>query len=160
MLRILAPGFAVAMLACATLQTGMLPGKLTEKNGTTYPVVIGWESKGREHNTGDMMMTLPSGVHFRGAFVRISTGVKYGPSMSLYNVWNSYSTWGGMWGMPFGSYAEFTRAYSGKILGSLSSQDGRVIRCNFGVAFPQGGFVSGGTGECQISTGGHIKLRY
>ena len=74
MLRILAPGFAVAMLACATLQTGMLPGKLTEKNGTTYPVVIGWESKGREHNTGDMMMTLPSGVHFRGAFVRISTG--------------------------------------------------------------------------------------
>lgn len=160
MFRALAVGVVLAAFACATLQTGMLSGKLTEKDGDTYPVAIGWESKGRDHSTGDMMMTLPSGERFRGSFVRISTGVKYGPALSLFNVWNSYSTWGGMWGLPFGTFGEFTRAYSGKVLGSLSSQEGGLIRCKFEVTDPQVGFISGGTGECQIAKGGHIRLIY
>jgi hypothetical protein len=160
MLRLLVLGFVFAFLACATLQTGILPGKLTEKDGESYSVTLGWESNGTVHDMGDMMLTLPNAERFRGSFVRISTGVKYGPSMSLYNVWNSYSTWGGGWGMPFGSYGEWTRAYSGKVLGSLSSQEGGLIRCKFEVTDAQVGFISGGTGECQTSTGGKIQLKY
>ena len=60
----------------------------------------------------------------------------------------------------YSDFAAFERNYTGKVVAGLSSEDGHAIRCKFRVAEPQVGFISGGTGICQISLGGHIQLHF
>ena len=68
--------------------------------------------------------------------------------------------WGG-WGVgAFPDFASIERDYTGKVVGGLSSAKGNAIRCKFRVNDPQVGFISGGSGACQVSLGGHILLHF
>lgn len=169
----------VIALACATMQTGILAGQWVRPGHPSVPITMGWESVSHSHQMGDMMVTLPSGEHYRGAFVRIADGVKVAYTMSVYNSWSMAGVWPmgvglGYYGMPLGwggwdgdlgngvysDFAAFERNYTGKVVAGLSSEDGHAIRCKFRVAEPQVGLISGGTGICQISLGGHIQLHF
>ena len=165
----------VLLFACATLQTGILPGKWVRKDEPTIPITMGWESKTHSHDMGDLIVTLPSGERYLGSFVRISDGVKVKSTMSVYNAWSMANVWpvgagigyygvpgewGGWGGDVYPDFATFERAYTGKVVAGLSSSEGHAIRCKFRVRDPQVGFISGGTGACQVSLGGHILLHF
>ncbi|MFP6563392.1 MAG: hypothetical protein VCC68_02770 [Myxococcota bacterium] len=165
--------------ACATMQTGILPGKWLRDGKTTIPITMGWESISHSHQMGDMIVTFPSGEKYRGAFVRISSGVKVAYTTSVYNAWNMAGAWpmgvgygyygesmgwggwdGDMGDGIYSDFAAFERNYTGKVVAGLSSQDGHALRCKFRVNDPQVGFISGGTGLCQVSIGGQIRLHF
>ena len=162
-------------LACATLQTGILAGKWVRPGHPTVPITMGWQSDTHSHVMGDMVVTFPSGERYLGSFVRVTDGVKVDYTMSVYNAWSMANVWPmgvglGYYGLPgewggwggglYSDLATFERNFTGQVIAGLSSQEGHAIRCKFRVAEPQVGFVSGGTGACQVSIGGHILLHF
>ena len=166
---------AVFALSCATLQTGILPGKWMRGDHPVVPITMGWESRSASHEMGDLMVTFPSGERYHGAFVRITAGVKVDQRMAVYNAWTMEGVWPvgvsyGYYGVPGGwggfaggiypDFASFERNYTGKIVAGLSSSEGHAIRCKFRVNDPQVGFISGGSGACQVSLGGHILVHF
>ena len=172
---IVALALALFGLACATLQTGILPGRWIRAGQPVVPITMGWESKSVSHEMGDMIVTLPSGERFHGAFVRLVDGVKVENRMAVYNAWSLAGAWPvgvgvGYYGLPgswggwgpavYPDFASFEKNYTGRIVGGLSSPKGNAIRCKFRVNDPQQGFLSGGSGACQVSLGGHILVRF
>lgn len=170
-----AVALSVFALSCATLQTGILAGKWLQRDQRSVLITMGWESATASHDVGDLMVTFPSGERFHGSFVRISDGLKITHGMSVFDAWSMAKVWPtgvglGYYGVPgewggWGEYttpdfASFERDYTGKIVGALSSDQGHAIRCKFRVNDPQVGFISGGSGACQVSLGGHILLRF
>ena len=166
---------SVFALSCATLQTGILPGKWMRRDHPVVPITMGWESHSASHEMGDMMVTFPSGERYHGAFVRITDGVKVDHRMAVYNAWTMEGVWStgvgyGYYGVPGGwgswgggiypDFISFERNYTGKIVAGLSSSEGHAIRCKFRVNDPQVGFISGGSGACQVSLGGHILVHF
>lgn len=170
---------AVWSSACATMQTGILAGQWVRPGKADVPITMGWESVSHGHEMGDIMVTLPSGERYRGAYVRIADGVKVAYTTSVYNAWSMANVWPmgvgiGYYGTPMGwggwdgnlgngvysSFDAFERNYTGQVIAGLSSSDGHAMRCKFRVANPEVGFISGGTGLCQVSVGGHIALHF
>ncbi len=166
---------SAVIVSCATLQTGILAGRWLRSGQPPVRIVIGWESKSATHEVGDLMVTLPSGERYHGAYVRVVDGVKLESRMSVYNAWNLANAWPmgvgmGYYGLPgdWGAwgpeitpnFASFERNYTGKVIGGLSSAEGHAIRCKFRVNDPQQGLVSGGTGACQVSLGGHFLMHF
>ena len=54
----------------------------------------------------------------------------------------------------------FRTNYSGKVVATLFGDRSTVMRCRFRLANPSGGMQDGGTGECQLSTGGKIDAQF
>ena len=166
---------AMAGVSCATLQTGILPGKWIRADHAMVRITMGWESKSAGHEVGDLIVTLPSGERYHGGFVRLVDGVKLEHRMSVYNAWSLANAWPmgvgmGYYGLPgswggwgpeiYPDFASFERNYTGEVGGGLSSAEGHAIRCKFRVNDPQEGFLSGGSGACQVSLGGHILINF
>lgn len=170
---------AIWAVSCATMQTGILAGQWVRPGKATVPITMGWESVSHSHEMGDIMVTLPSGERYRGAFVRLVDGAKTAYTTSVYNAWSMANVWPidvgvGYYGTPMGwggwdgnlgngaysNFAVFERNYTGAVVAGLSSSDGHALRCKFRVADPQVGFISGGRGLCQVSIGGHIQLHF
>ena len=171
----IATALSLLFAACATLQTGILPGKWLRGGHPVVPITMGWESRSASHETGDLMVTFPSGERYYGAFVRVVDGVKLQSRMSVYDAWSMAGAWptgvgAGYYGLPGGwgawgpevypDLVSFERNYTGKIVAGLSSAKGHAIRCKFRVNEPQEGFISGGSGACQVSLGGHIRIDF
>jgi hypothetical protein len=136
----------------------VLPGQAAQRVTLTYVT-------NRFDEGGQITGTMPSGESFSGHFVQVtptSTVDSVGP------VWSSWSSpiWND-WG-PFdetrigGSVdaATFRTNYSGKVVATLSGDRGTVMRCRFELVNPSGGMENGGTGECQLSTGGKLDAQF
>ena len=54
----------------------------------------------------------------------------------------------------------FRTNYSGKVVATLFGDRGTVMRCRFRLVNPSGGMQDGGTGECQLSTGGKLDAQF
>jgi len=151
------------MGACAaTLQTGILAGRLQQKGLPTEPVVFSWEESSGSDG-GTISTTLASGENYRGKFVRISATTDVGEIGSVYGSWDPmWNSWGMAGPDPWvyaGDVQTFARLYSGKVVATLFGDRGGSMRCKFELSAPEQGFSGGGVGECQVSTGAHIDVQ-
>lgn len=156
----------VALLACATpVRTGVMAGRWTPKHGETQPVPMGWESIDDSH--GAIHATLgPGGEHFNGNYVRVEADSPHVVVSDVYTRWYGPS-WGALnWG-PDGNYGPsgasisvFMHLYSGKVVATLFGNHGSSIRCHFTLNSPDAGLVGGGVGDCQVSDGSQIDVRF
>jgi hypothetical protein len=140
---------ALTMVGCAT--SGIGSGQLQSAAGSTanLPVHFAWRAD-REPTRGTIQAVLPDGRSFEGEFIQVNsatTAVDLGPY------------WGGGWG-PWGGYGYdaygYARHYSGRVISQLRGPSNQRMRCEFQLARPEQGPVSGGQGQCQLSTGERI----
>lgn len=156
----------VFVLACATpVRTGVMAGRWTPKDGATVSVPMGWESTALTH--GVIHATLgPGGERFNGNYVRVESDSPHVMVSDVYTQWYGPS-WAALdWG-PDGNYGPggatiiaFTHLFSGKVVATLFGNRGHSIRCHFTLNDARGGLVRGGVGECQVSDGSQIDVRF
>ena len=84
---------SLGLLACSTLQTGILPGKWLRDDQPRVVITMGWQSHTSTHETGDLRVTFPSGERYFGSFVRLIDGVKLTNRMSVYDAWSMANVW-------------------------------------------------------------------
>jgi len=58
------------------------------------------------------------------------------------------------------TYGDFANFYTGGVVAYLPGSEGHAMRCRFTVNQPSGGFLDGGTGECQTSDGSTLDLNF
>lgn len=160
---------AVALAACATTpQTGIMAADWTPPadSGTQKQrVAIAWESDTR--TTGEMTFTLGrGGQRYVGSYLLIEqtrTGAETAP---VYAIWNSasFATWSapgaGLWFEPGWPMATWVEHYDGRVVVGLHGDRDGSARCQFTLTDANAGMVGGGTGECQVSDGGHLSAHF
>ncbi|HUM16243.1 MAG TPA: hypothetical protein VL086_11190 [Candidatus Nitrosotalea sp.] len=113
---------------------------------------------------GTLSVTLPTGERFSGRFVQITstTAVEsVGPTWASWGpAWSEWGPFGETWVSGPSDVMTFRRNYTGKVVATLFGDRGNMIRCRFKLANPPGGMRDGGTGECQLSTGGTINASF
>jgi len=134
-----------------------VPGQPPERVTFTY-------ATDRFDEGGTLSVALPSGEQFTGRFVQVTS------TSAIETIGPTWSSWGPMWA-DWGSYGDtwsggpndvwtFRRNYSGRVIATLFGDRGDMIRCRFKLVNPPGGMSDGGTGECQLSTGGTINAQF
>jgi hypothetical protein len=120
---------------------------------TTKTVAAGrmdfsWQS-GANASHGTITATSSDGRTFTGTFLqptRATTVDDYGP------YWNAWAGgWGGAGPWYNGLESDFITTYSGRVLASLTGNDGTRMRCTFMLRDPSSGMAGGGEGDCQLS---------
>jgi len=66
----------------------------------------------------------------------------------------------GHWTAMATSHDAFGRFYTGKVVAYLPGNQGRAMRCRIRSNRPEGGFLQGAAGECQVSDGGSVDLDF
>jgi hypothetical protein len=140
---------ALALAACETQSAGTGSGNV---RGTQKPVAFTWQSS--DNISGDITATFGSGRVFKGSYFQITRDTRVDRLDPLWDGWGRpyrRNTWR-YWDRE--SHSEFIKAYSGRVLANLHSDDGEHMRCRFTLISPQRGMAGGGEGRCQLSESG------
>jgi hypothetical protein len=161
-LRLAGAAFALAALSGCVSQgpiAGQLeiPGQPPERVTFTY-------ATDRFDDSGTLSVMLPSGERFTGRYAQLTSATAAdisGPTWAGFApLWADWGPYGGTWwGGPEDVWT-FGRNYSGRVVATLFGERGDMIRCRFKLVNPPGGMSDGGTGECQLSTGGTINAQF
>jgi len=145
--------------------SGMLPAHWTDPEGRQEAVPFSFEVE--DSKTGVLMTTLgKGGEHFRGAYVRVEESTKGELVTEVYDGWSSpeWEAWhhdaDGQWTATAQSFGDFEHFYTGKVVATLRGSENHSMRCRFTLTDPQGGWLHGGSGECQISDGARVELEF
>ncbi|MCH2170516.1 hypothetical protein MK489_07010 [Myxococcota bacterium] len=160
--------FPLALIACATTpQTGIMPARWTPPKDSGIPeqtVTIAWESTAAKH--GDMTFTLGrGGQRYVGSYLLMEQTASHLEVQPLYQIWDSasFGGWGDVgdpWFVPGWNVNAWVRHYDGRVVVGLHGNRGGNARCHFTLSNTEVGIPGGGTGECQISDGGHLSVRF
>ena len=179
-LRLAVAGVMLASLACAKVppQRGIMSGEWSTPGSSQVEIVtISYSSD--EAYGGVVNITLgPEGERFRGNFVRINN-----ESQGKAIRGNIMSSWVTLWDQnhkpgeadPWmrgtvdapasreaGSGWDFylRKHYSGQVIAFLNGDRGNGIRCRMELKNRAEGMSGGGSGECEVSDGSHIRIRF
>jgi hypothetical protein len=182
LLRFALAGILLTSFGCAKLKPEPKRGMLTgdwSKPGKEGTEVIKLSYASNENVGGTINVTLGAdGEHFRGEFVRISKESQGKPIAG-----RVVSAWGTVWDDYSPSKAEdpwlqnraassrsgeagpgwdfYLRThYSGRVIAFLSGNRDHTMRCRMELLNPAEGITGGGSGECQVSEGSTIKIRF
>ena len=161
--RALAVLALAASAAMGCVSTGPIRGQLTVPGQPPARVTMTYTTD-RFDDGGTLSVTLPSGEHFSGRYVQVtsaSTVDTVGPTWASWGpMWTDWGPFGETWiGGPTDVYS-FRTNYSGKVVATLFGDKGSMLRCRFQLVNPPSGMPDGGTGECQLSTGGKIDAQF
>ncbi len=157
---VLAIVLAGALSGC--VHTGFLNGRLSVPGQPSAPVTFAFKSD-RFGEGGSLSTTLPDGEIFSGRYLQITSTTTENAVAPMFRGWEPYwRTWGpyGYPGYPDENYSTFRTYYSGKVIATLFGDKGTSMRCRFRLSDPRSGLSGGGTGECQLSTGGTIQVQF
>jgi hypothetical protein len=135
---------SLAMASCAITSDGL---ELEHEDGGE-PAVATFRSQSSNEVTGTMTTSLADGRLFTGPYFRIALETPVDQLAPLWEGWSSAVGWRHWQPGP-----RFVKQYSGKILASLVAANGDRMRCQFRLAQPSSGMVSGADGKCQLSDG-------
>ena len=161
----------MGILGCAgagsgpSRETGMLPAHWTAADDRSEAVPFSFEAEGS--STGLLFTTLGAGGElFRGSYVLLQESTQGHLVTAVYDGWSTpeWSLWqkqpDGHWTAEATSYGDFAHFYTGKVVAYLPGSEGHAMRCRFTLNRPSGGFLEGGTGECQTSDGSRVDLEF
>ncbi len=146
-------------------ETGLLPARWFAPDGRDIEVPFSFEV---ENSKAGMLVTTlgKGGEHFRGRYVRVEQSTKGELVTEVYDGWSGpeWEVWrrdaDGEWTASAKSFGDFADFYTGKVVATLSGSENHAMRCRFTLKDPQGGWLHGGTGECQISDGSRVELDF
>ena len=154
-----AVGASLLLGACASV--GMGGGDLTMKGKPEQPVLFAWKSD-NGGISGTMTATLP-GATYQGRFFQITQQTQRESLAPLWDGWtegwSDWSYWGYGDNGPYG-VTQFITRYTGKVVASLKTADGKKMRCRLHLVTPVRGMAGGGEGECQIAGAGTIHATF
>ena len=162
-IRFLGLALALGSLSSCT-STGPISGQLVLPGQAAQRVTLTYVTD-RFDEGGRITGTLPSGEAFSGRFVQVtSTSAmdSIGPTLSSWGspIWNDWGPFGETWIGGPADVTTFRTNYTGKVVATLFGDRGTVMRCRFRLVNPSGGMQDGGTGECQLSTGGKLDAQF
>lgn len=146
-------------------KTGMLSAVWMPATGESEQVPFSYEAD--KKSRGRMSTTLGRGGEmFRGTYTRVDVTheEKDEYMMAVYDGWTTPAwaaagtTYGTEWGAA--SYLDFVHLYSGKVVATLTGNQGGQMRCQIDLDTPEAGLSGGGKGHCQISNGGKLSLSF
>lgn len=144
-------------------KSGMLPARWLPAEGPGQDVPFHFESK--TSTEGTMSTKLGgAGEQFHGRYVRLEEASKGEVVTTIYDGWSGpqWEVWqhdaNGNWTAAATSIGGFARFYSGKVVAILAGDRGSSMRCQMSLKEPQVGLAGGGEGNCQISSGGLLRL--
>jgi hypothetical protein len=145
--------------------SGMLPARWSAPDGRSEEVPFSFEVENAE--TGLLSTTLgKGGERFRGPYVRVERSTQGELVTEVYNGWSSpeWEVWhhdaDGHWTATAKSFGDFADFFTGKVVATLSGSENHAMRCQFTLTNPPGGWLHGGTGECQVSDGARVDLDF
>lgn len=155
------------LVACATrFESGIMAGHWTPKQGEPQRVPLSWETEGGGHGT--IHATLGrGGEHFKGEYVLVREGASGVRVHTIYRDWNQ-PAWGTLdWGEE-GNYDAnevvdiqgFMHLYTGQVVATLFGNQDHSMRCKFTLMKPDSGMISGGIGNCQVSDGSQVDVKF
>jgi hypothetical protein len=154
---------AIASAASGCVSSGPISGQLVVPNQPAERVTMTYRTD-RFDTGGTLSVTLPSGEHFSGRYVQVtssSTVDTVGPTWASWGpMWTDWGPFGQTWVTGPSDVFSFRTNYSGKVVATLFGDRGGVMRCRFNLVNPPSGMPDGGTGECQLSTGGKIDAQF
>lgn len=159
----------IACLACASRpEAGIMEADWTppEDSGIAQQrVTIAWES--RKPTVGSMTFTLGrGGQRYVGSYLLLEQNRSEVQAEPLYQIWQSasFETWSATganpWFVPGWDLDVWIQHYDGRVVVGLHGNSGGSARCHFTLADTDVGIPGGGTGECQVSDGGHMAVRF
>jgi hypothetical protein len=162
-MRVLALAVALGALSSCT-STGPIAGQLVIPGQPPQKVTLTYTTD-RYDEGGQLSTTLPSGESFSGRFLQVTSTTavdSIGPMWSSFGrpLWDDWGPFGDTWVTGPADVTTFRRNYSGKVVATLFGNRGAEMRCRFRLVNPPGGMQDGGTGECQLSTGGKIDAQF
>jgi hypothetical protein len=152
--------FTCMLTSCVS--TGMLNGRLSVPGQPAAPVTFNFKSD-RSGEGGKLSAMLPDGEFFSGRYLQITSTINENAVAPMFQPWDPYWNSWGPFGSPWygdGTYSAFRTNYSGKVIATLFGDKGSTMRCRFRLSDPPSGLSGGGTGECQLSTGGTIQVQF
>ncbi len=151
---------AGALSGCVS--SGVLNGRLSVSGRPAEPVTFDFKSDWSGEG-GKISTKLPDGEFFSGRYLQITSATSENAIAPMFQGWDLYwRTWGpyGSPWYPDGDYSSFRTNYSGKVIATLFGDKGSTMRCRFRLSDPLSALGGGGTGECQLSTGGTIEVQF
>ena len=119
--------------------------------GSAEPVTLTYTPH-RAGESGYMSITLPGGETFNGPYARVGTAAAAGPAFDIdFSVVD--------WGQSADQWS-FDQSETNKVVALLQGSRGRKIRCRFTLLYAAGGLGDGGTGECQVTSGEKIDVKF
>jgi hypothetical protein len=158
-------GLALALGALSSCTaTGPIAGQLVVPGQPAQRVSFIYTTD-RYDQGGQLTTTLPNGESFAGRFLQVRSTTSYdslGPMWQGFGhpMWDDWGPFGDSWVTGPTDVTTFRRNYSGKVVATLFGDRGTTMRCRFRLVNPPGGIEDGGTGECQLSTGGKIDAQF
>ena len=159
------PGEDLASSQAASAKTGMLPARFTSPKGVTEPVPFSFEAASAKRGTMSTALG-DGGEQFHGSYVRVEASTKDHLVTEIYDGFSApeWQVWehdpDGGWtatGVSFGAFAHF---YTGKVVATLAGNRGSSMRCQLTLREPESGLSGGGSGGCQVSSGGTLRLEF
>ena len=134
------------------VSSGTLSGQITNPGGgPPQPVTLSY-SPTRSGESGYMSLTLPDGESFNGPYARIGSAAAAAPAFDIdFSVVD--------WGQSADQWT-FDQTETNKVVALLQGSRGRKIRCRLTLLYAAGGMRDGGTGECQVTTGEKIDIKF
>ena len=161
--RVIGLALALGALTSCTA-TGPIAGQLVVPGQPPQRVSFTYTTD-RYDESGQLTTTLPNGERFAGRFLQITSTSSYDAIGPIYQgfdhpMWDDWGPFGDSWVTGPTDVQTFRRNYSGKVVATLFGDRGTTMRCRFRLVNPPGGISDGGTGECQLSTGGKIDAQF
>jgi hypothetical protein len=153
-------------LVLTTLLGTALPGckstgqGMGESHTGSVRATFSWEQSAPESGMLTATVSAPGTPPetYAGKFYQITKDSQVETMGDLWTPW--YSGWGGWesWGpVPETS---FVQHYTGHVVATLSSPDGRRMRCQFQLNRSGAGMKGGGAGQCQLPSGQTIDAEF
>jgi len=143
----------VGLVAGCAVHAGTMSGELTAPGEPARPVTISYVPDRRDES-GNLFLTLPDGEAFSGRYARAGSTGAYAVAPGQDVDFSAVN-----WGFAADNWA-FGEGETDKVLALLQGNHGGKIRCRFKLLYAGGGMGDGGTGECQVTTGQRIEVRF
>ena len=142
----------VSLAAQGCVSSGTLSGQITNASGgSSEPVTLSY-SPTRSGDSGYMSITLPDGESFNGPYAQIGSAAAAAPAFDI-----DFSAVD--WGQSADQWT-FDHTETNTVVALLQGSRGRKIRCRFTLLYAAGGMRNGGTGECHVTTGEKIDIKF
>jgi hypothetical protein len=142
-----------ALVAGCAARTGTISGEISSRGQPAQPVTFSYVPD-RTDDSGTIFLNLPDGEAFSGRYARAGTTGAAAVSPGL-DIDFSATDWGfeaDRW--------TFGQGESDRVVAVLQGNHGGKIRCLFRLVYAGGGMGDGGTGECQVTTGQRIVVKF
>lgn len=148
-------GLASLLLLGACAQNNVLTGTLQTAEGTAGAIVpITVDQPAFEAPVARAV--LPDGERFTGSILQQSQFVDPGPGFGFGPSWGPYRPYWG--GYPWGGGPYYVRG--GTADGLLTGDRGHTMECHLTLAGPGAGLSGGGFGNCTVSDGRKLVVRF